>query len=73
MSVDSYHLPHSVKVVSVIQVIATRGGRGPSDPPRVVHCFYSFEGELLACYDPILGSPDQQNAMARSPKATLDE
>ena len=49
----------TVQVVSVIHVMAMRGGSDPiRDPERSVQFYYDTDGRLLACYDPVNGPPD---------------
>lgn len=47
-----------VQIVEVIYIFAQRGNGTPGDPHRNVHLYYSKQGDLLACYDPINGEPD---------------
>ncbi|WP_186178014.1 hypothetical protein [Burkholderia gladioli] len=49
--------PLCVKVVEVIYVEAVRGNGTPESPDRLAHFYYSKEGVLLACHDPINGHP----------------
>lgn len=58
MSVPRHLPPHTAKVVELIFVPATRGDGYEQDPERVVHLYFSLEGELMACYDPLNGPPD---------------
>lgn len=54
-----YAPPDRAEVVQLIYFAAMRGGSGPDNPAREVHFYFSFEGQLMACYDPINGeSPD---------------
>lgn len=53
-----------VRVVEVIFVTYLRGVGRPDDPCRVVHRFYSKNGELLAEFDPCAdGRPDVGGAV----------
>lgn len=53
-----------VQVVEVFYVFAQRGNGTPGDPHRNVHLYYSKQGDLLACYDPINGAPDAVHPMS---------
>ncbi len=50
--------PTTVKKVSLIFVAAMRGDGSPANPLRTAFFYYSEEGELMACYDPVNGPPD---------------
>ena len=47
--------PDSVKVIKVVEVRAARGAGADSDPVRIVVQIWSFEGDLLAEFDPMDG------------------
>lgn len=42
----------SAKVIQVIETISTRGKGTEENPCRIVHQYWSLEGELLAENDP---------------------
>jgi len=52
------HLCPTAKRVQLIFVAAMRGDGSKGNPERTVHYYFSDEGELMACYDPINGEPD---------------
>ena len=58
MSVPMHSTPLMVERVSLIFVAARRGDGSPSNPERTAFFYYSDDGELMACYDPINGAPD---------------
>ena len=42
----------SAKVIQVIETVSARGAGTPENPCRIVHQYWSLEGELLAENDP---------------------
>jgi hypothetical protein len=48
----------AVKRVKLIYVAAMRGDDTPENPTRLAHYYYSDDGKLVACHDPINGAPD---------------
>jgi hypothetical protein len=52
------HIPPRVQRIEVMVVTCRRGDGSVRSPERVVQMYYSMDGELLACYDPINGPPD---------------
>jgi len=50
--------PMAVRRVKLIYVAAMRGDDTPENPARLAHYYYSDDGELVACHDPINGAPD---------------
>lgn len=59
------HVLPEVRRVETLQITAQRGAEGnPKNPLRWVWLYYSLDGELLACYDPINGPADAFNAPA---------
>lgn len=54
----SQHLPPSVEIAQMICVTAHRGNGSDANPERLIWLYYSMEGRLLACYDPLNGPPD---------------
>lgn len=58
MSVPAHNPPHTARVVELIFVPAFRGDGSEGDPERMINLYFSKEGELLACYDPLYGPPD---------------
>src|SRR5574343_1160320 len=58
MPVPMHLSPLKVERVSLIYVLAMRGDGSAHNPAREIHRYYSDEGRLLACYDPINGPPD---------------
>ena len=67
MSVPMHINPLMVKRVKLIYVAAARGDDTKENPTRVAHYYYSDEGELLACYDPINGPPDSFIVAGKQP------
>lgn len=58
MSIKCHLLPLTVRIAEVIHVNAARGDGTPENPTRSVNVYYSKEGEMLACFDPLNGPPD---------------
>lgn len=58
MAIECHLPPMRAEVVQVIYFTASRGSGTTEDPVRLANYYFSLEGELLACYDPINGSPD---------------
>lgn len=58
MSVPMHIPPSLVCVRKVIHVTASRGDGSPENPERSVDFFYTLDGALLACHDPVNGPAD---------------
>ncbi|HLA34304.1 MAG TPA: hypothetical protein VJ001_05485 [Rhodocyclaceae bacterium] len=58
MSIDMHVSPVKAQVVQVIFVDAMRGDGSPENPERMIYMYFSLDGQLLACYDPLNGPPD---------------
>ena len=58
MSVSMHIGPLSVSRVQLICVVAMRGDGSDANPVRSVNYYYSAGGELMACYNPLMGEPD---------------
>ena len=58
MSVPCHLPPDRAALVQVIHVCAMRGDGSSNNPERMIQMYFSTEGELLACFDPITGAPD---------------
>ncbi|WJF89462.1 hypothetical protein QS306_10055 [Paraburkholderia bonniea] len=56
------------KLIKVIHVRVATGSGDEGDPPRMVNFYYCPDGQLLACYDPLLGQPDSaaQSSLQRT-------
>ena len=50
--------PSSARIVELIHVSSMRGDGSQENPERSIELYFSKEGELLACYDPLNGLPD---------------
>lgn len=58
MPVPCHVAPHTARVVELVFVPAMRGDGSEKDPERMIHLYFSLDGELMACYDPLFGPPD---------------
>lgn len=58
MSVERHLPPTDAAVIQVISFSSMRGDGSPENPERMANYYYSLDGRLLACYDPINGEPD---------------
>lgn len=58
MSVECHLPPDKAEVIQVIAVDGMRGDGSPENPERLISLYFSLDGRLLACYDPINGPPD---------------
>lgn len=65
MPVPAHSPPHTARVVELIFVPAMRGDGSEGDPERMINLYFSKEGELIACYDPLYGPPDGYVARAQ--------
>lgn len=58
MAVECHLPPLRATLVQVIHFAAYRGDGTPGNPVRLANYYFSQEGEMLACYDPLNGPPD---------------
>lgn len=58
MAVPCHIPPHRAEIVELIHVPAHRGDGTEANPERIVNLYFSKDGELLACHDPLNGPPD---------------
>lgn len=58
MPVPFHMPPHQARIVELIFVPAMRGDGSKENPERIINLYFSKEGELMACYDPLNGPPD---------------
>ena len=58
MAVECHLPPLRATLVQVIYFAAWRGNGTPADPVRLANYYFSPDGDLLACHDPINGEPD---------------
>jgi len=58
MPIPCHLPPHRAELVQLIHVAAFRGDGSESNPERIVNLYFSPEGELLACHDPLNGPVD---------------
>lgn len=68
MTAFSHRPPSSVQLVSLIHVSALRGADTDEDPTRFVEQYFSTDGRLLACFDPLNGPPDHFYTLAERMK-----
>ncbi|MEN5126857.1 hypothetical protein [Pseudomonas alloputida] len=61
MSIER-HIPPEAKRVSLIWVSAMRGDGSPENPERLINLYFSDDGVLMACFDPLNGPPDSYHA-----------
>ncbi|WP_153075764.1 hypothetical protein [Paraburkholderia bonniea] len=56
------------KLIKVIHVRVAAGSGDKGDPPRMVNFYYGQDGQLIACYDPLIGQPDSagQSSLQRA-------
>lgn len=58
MSIECHFPPIRAQVIHVIHVPAMRGNGSKEDPERLIHLYFSLDGELLSCHDELNGPPD---------------
>lgn len=58
MSVECFLPPDKASVIQVIHLAAMRGAGMPENPARLANFYFSLDGRLLPCQDPINGAPD---------------
>lgn len=58
MPIPCHLLPDRVESIQVIHVSAMRGDGSPENPARAVELYFSPEGALLACHDPLLANTE---------------
>lgn len=56
--------PVSAKVIDVIYLDASRGDGSAENPERMILLYYSLDGRLLACCDPDIDFPDDDECDA---------
>jgi len=57
-----FHLPpNKAKVIQVIWVSAMRGDGSEQNPERSIDLYFSLDGQLFACFNPINGPADSFN------------
>lgn len=58
MSIPCHLPPYKAELVQLIHVAAYRGDGSEENPERIVNLYFSQQGELLACHDPLNGPAD---------------
>lgn len=62
MPIPCHMPPDRAAVIQVIHVSAMRGDGSAQNPERMIQLYFSLEGDLLACFDPLNGAPDAYRA-----------
>ncbi|MEX3690793.1 hypothetical protein AB3X91_11890 [Paraburkholderia sp. BR14263] len=56
----------------MIALSAARGDGSEGNPERTINLYFSLDGRMLACYDPLNGPPDGFFANGRAPQPTKE-